>query len=181
MAARIVAALLLLLAACVGDVSHPRARAPLVVRVMTFNLRYHYNVHLDHRDLKSREAGVVRLMRHIAGRAGDDPFVVTGDFNTGEKSAPMEFLRGDRTLPDDHGVACENPIPLVDTYRVLHPAAPESGTAGGFRGRRTGGKIDHVLVAAGAATVRAAAIVHTQENGRYPSDHFPVTAVIEWR
>jgi endonuclease/exonuclease/phosphatase family metal-dependent hydrolase len=133
------------------------------------------------RDLKSREASVVRLMRHVASRNADDPFVVTGDFNTGEKSPPMEFLRGNRTLPDERGVEYANPIPLVDTYRVLYPDAPESGTASGFGGKRTGGKIDHVLVEAGAATVREAAIVHTNDDGRYPSDHFPVTAVIEWR
>jgi len=142
---------------------------------------YHYNVHLDHRDLRSREASVVRLMRHIAARGSDDPFVITGDFNTGEQSPPMAFLRGSRTLPDENGAAYANPIPLVDTYRVLFPDAPDSGTAGGFRGRRNGAKIDHVLVAAGAATVREAGILHTSEDGRYPSDHFPVTAVVAWR
>lgn len=141
---------------------------------------YHYNVHLDHRDLKSREASVVRLMRHVAARPTGDPFVVTGDFNTGEQSPPMEFLRGKRTLPDERGVEYENPIPLVDTFRVLHPDARDAGTATGFRGRRKSGKIDHVLVAAGAATVREAAIVRTNDDGRHPSDHCPVTAVIEW-
>ena len=69
---------------------------------------------------------------------------------------------------------------LVDTYRVLHPDAAESGTASGFRGRRNGAKIDHVLVAAGAATIREASIVRTAVDGRYPSDHFPVTAILEW-
>jgi len=142
---------------------------------------YHYNVHLDHRDAGSRESSVVRLMKHIALRGSDDPFVVTGDFNTGEKSPTMAFLRGGRTLPDDGGAAYRNPIPLVDTYRVLFPDAPDSGTAGGFRGNRKSGKIDHVLVAAGAATVREASILYTNEGGRYPSDHFPVTAVIEWK
>lgn len=142
---------------------------------------YHYNVHLDHRDATSRRLSVVRLMRHVANRASDDPFVITGDFNAAENGPAMTFLRGRRELPDERGVAYANPIPLVDTYRLLHPQARDSGTAGGFRGKRRGGKIDHVLVASGAATVREAAIVHTSTNGRYPSDHFPVTAVIEWR
>jgi len=142
---------------------------------------YHYNVHLDHRDHKSREASMVRLMKHVADRGSDDPFVITGDFNTGENSPTMAFLRGSRTLPDARGVAYANPIPLVDTYRYLHPDAPDSGTAGGFRGNRKGGKIDHVLVAPGATTIREASILHTHANGRYPSDHFPVTAVVEWK
>ena len=141
----------------------------------------HYNVHLDHRDLISRQLSVVRLMQHLAGRTTPYPFVVTGDFNTGENSPPMAFLRGERTLPDAGGREYTNPIPLVDTFRVLHPEAKDAGTAGGFAGKRGGGKIDHILVARGAATVLEAAIVHTQVGGRYPSDHFPVTAVLEWR
>lgn len=141
---------------------------------------YHYNVHLDHRDATSREQSAVRLMKHIAGRVTDAPFVVTGDFNTAEDSPTMAFLRGERTLADEKGVLYANPIPLVDTYRFLHPDAPLSGTGNGFKGNRKGRKIDHVLVAAGAATIREASIVHTHVDGRYPSDHFPVTAVVEW-
>jgi len=140
----------------------------------------HYNVHLDHRDAKSRESSVVRLMKHIAGRGDDDPFVVTGDFNTGEDSPTMEFLRGARELPDENGVAYANPIPLVDTFRVLHPDLAEADTAAGFHGAGKSGKIDHVLVAAGTATVHAATIICSNLDGRYPSDHFPVTAVLEW-
>jgi endonuclease/exonuclease/phosphatase family metal-dependent hydrolase len=141
---------------------------------------YHYNVHLDHRKQPSRVQSVVRLMKHIASRGSDDPFVVTGDFNAPEKGPAMSFLFGTQPLRDEKGLEYTNPIPLVDTYRFLHGDAPESGTAGGFRGNRKGGKIDHVLVAVGAATVREASILHTNEAGRYPSDHFPVTAVFEW-
>jgi endonuclease/exonuclease/phosphatase family metal-dependent hydrolase len=141
---------------------------------------YHYNVHLDHRHADSRQRSAVRLMKHIAARAHSDPFVVTGDFNTAEGSPTMKFLRGERTLPDAQGMEYANPIPLTDTFRLLHPGAPDSGTAGGFRGRRGRSKIDHVLVQAGAAKVREAQIIHTNVDGRYPSDHFPVTAVIEW-
>ena len=141
---------------------------------------YHYNVHLDHRKQPSRVQSVVRLMRHIASRSTHDPFVVTGDFNEGEKGPAIAFLFGKQTLPDEAGVAYENPIPLMDTYRLLHGDAPDSGTASGFGGKRGGAKIDHVLVAAGAATIREAAIIRTSEDGRYPSDHFPVSAVIEW-
>ena len=141
---------------------------------------HHYNVHLDHRDARSREQSVVRLMKHIAGRPAAHPFVVTGDFNTAEDSPTMAFLRGERGLPDHDGATYVNPIPLVDTYRVLHPDARDSGTAGGFGGKRQGAKIDHVLVARGAGTVREATIVRTHVDGRYPSDHFPVAAVVEW-
>lgn len=140
----------------------------------------HFNVHLDHRDPSSRMQSAVRLMKHIAGRDSDRPFVVTGDFNAPENGPTMAFLFGKRTLPDEDGAEYTNPIPLVDTYRVLYPQDKSAGTASGFAGKRKSRKIDHILVAAGAATVRGASIVRTSEDGRYPSDHFPVTAVIEW-
>lgn len=140
----------------------------------------HYNVHLDHRDATSRERSAVRLMKHIARRTSAGPFVVTGDFNTTENSPTMAFLRGERALEDETGATYANPIPLVDTFRVLHPDTPDAGTASGFGGHRGRNKIDHVLVAAGAATVRVASIVRTHADGRYPSDHFPVTAILEW-
>jgi len=142
---------------------------------------YHYNVHLDHRSAPSREISVVRLMRHIASRAHpEDPFVVTGDFNTGEQSPTMLFLRGLQTLPDESGLDYANPIPLVDTFRVLYPDATGVGTGHGFTGTEDGAMIDHVLVEADAATVLEAEIVHTHVDALYPSDHFPVTAVFEW-
>jgi len=142
---------------------------------------YHYNVHLDHRSAPSREISVVRLMRHIAGRAHpEDPFVVTGDFNTGEQSPTMLFLRGLQPLPDESGLDYENPLPLVDTFRVLNPDATNVGTAHGFTGAEDGAMIDHVLVEADAVTVLEADIVHTHVDTLYPSDHFPVTAVFEW-
>ena len=141
---------------------------------------YHYNVHLDHRSATSRQLSAVRLMQFISSRATDDPFVVTGDFNTGESSPTMEFLRGERTLPDLQGAQYTNPLPLVDTYRSLYPNAPDSGTGHPFDGDRTGGKIDHVLVEAGAATTLEAVIIHTEVAGKYPSDHFPVAARVQW-
>lgn len=139
----------------------------------------HYNVHLDHRSAASRRASVVRLMRHVAARTPADPFVITGDFNTREGSPEIAYLKGKGTLPDPGGGPATNPIPLVDAFRALHPDAKHVGTAGGFHGRETGPMIDHVFVAAGAAKVLEAGIVRTNQDGHYPSDHFPVTAVVE--
>jgi len=69
---------------------------------------------------------------------------------------------------------------LSDRWRDRVGSAVDFLAASGFGGRRKGGKIDHVLVQAGAAAVEDAAIVRTQSEGRYPSDHFPVSAVVAW-
>jgi endonuclease/exonuclease/phosphatase family metal-dependent hydrolase len=70
---------------------------------------------------------------------------------------------------------------FVDTFRVRHPDASEVGTFTGFRiGETKGDKIDYVIVEPDA-DVLDAAIVRTARDGRYPSDHFPVTARVRLR
>ena len=66
---------------------------------------------------------------------------------------------------------------LVDTFRALHPDAGQVGTFNGFKGDTCGEKIDAVLVSPGWS-VLGAAIDRTRLEGRYPSDHFPVTAIL---
>ena len=68
-----------------------------------------------------------------------------------------------------------------DSFCRVHPGAGEVGTFNGFRPGQTGGdKIDFVLVEAGTE-VLAAEIVRSSRDGRYPSDHFPVTARVRLR
>ena len=68
-----------------------------------------------------------------------------------------------------------SPVRLVDSFRVLHPDVENVGTFNRFRGDRAGEKIDYVLVEP-TTTVLRAQILHDNSSGRYPSDHFPVTA-----
>lgn len=131
-----------------------------------------YNVHLDHESQPSRERSAELLATSIA-RHGAEPVLVMGDFNSGESNPAYRFLTGSSTLAPS-----AEPSPgLRDTYRVVHPADSVVGTFNGFTGERTGEKIDHILVSAGW-TVLDAAIVRTSAAGRYPSDHFPVTAEV---
>jgi endonuclease/exonuclease/phosphatase family metal-dependent hydrolase len=53
------------------------------------------------------------------------------------------------------------------------------GTFHGFRGGEEGDKIDAVLRGPGWEVVEAE-IVRDHRDGRYPSDHYPVTAVLRW-
>lgn len=140
---------------------------------------YHYNIHPDPRVQEGLQRSAVALMQQIAERPLDGPFVVTGDFNAVEWNPMMQFLRGERSLPDANNEEYNNPSPLVDTFRVLDPDAIDVGTAGGWSGDATGPKIDYIMVPAGT-TVISANVVRTNDNGFYPSDHAPVTAVIEF-
>ena len=85
-----------------------------------------------------------------------------GDFNAGEQNPAVRAMRG----------------AFRDTFRVQHPDATEVGTFSGFTfGNTRGEKIDHVFVSP-EVEVLGAGIVRSSRDGRYPSDHFPVIAVL---
>lgn len=128
---------------------------------------YVFNTHFDHVSQPSRERSVRLIAERVAARLHPDPFVVMGDFNVGEANRAMEFLL---RSPDGPG--------WVDTFRVVHPDATEVGTFNGFRDRRDGDKIDFILAAPGIRVLDAS-IDRTRTDGRSPSDHEPVTTVIE--
>ena len=65
----------------------------------------------------------------------------------------------------------------MDSFRVLHPDPEPVGTFNGFTGKNDGDKIDGIWITPGWQVIRAD-IDRTSRDGRYPSDHFPVTAVL---
>lgn len=130
---------------------------------------YVYNTHFDHRVQLARENGAILLAERIAGRSHDDPAIVMGDFNAGEGNPAITYLTG---MESKLG---ESPIELVDTFRLLYPEEEEVGTFNSFKGENTGRKIDYVFVSPGFIATEAA-IIRDSTNGRYPSDHYPVSA-----
>jgi len=136
---------------------------------------YAFNLHLDHVSQPSREKSAVLLTQRIGGRKLAEPFVLTGDFNTGETNPVITYLKGQTALAGADGVSAKNPIPLVDTFRVLHPDVKDVRSAHDFKGTRQGNKIDYVFVQPGVKVLEAE-ILYDNIDGRYPSDHFPVMA-----
>lgn len=130
---------------------------------------YIFNVHFDHQSQESRERSAELLMARVDARTHADPVIVTGDFNAGEDNPAVLYLLG--------AGGAESKTVLRDSYRVLHPEAIDVGTFNEFEGRMTGPKIDAILVS-GSWNVESAAIVRISVDGRYPSDHFPVVAVV---
>ena len=130
---------------------------------------WHFNVHLDHQSQPSRERSTELLRQRIDSRPFPaEPVIITGDFNVGETNRAMSTLTGGRVT--------DVPRPFLDTFRVLHPDESEAGTFNGFKfGNTRGEKIDYVLVQQSVEVLKAE-IIRTDKDGRYPSDHFPVTA-----
>lgn len=136
-----------------------------------------YNTHWDHKSQPSRVRSAALILERLQQAPPVHGIVLTGDLNADERNEATRLL-------------LEKPVPLLgtatgrtessklsDTFRVLHPQAKNTGTYHGFKGDRSGGKID-VVLASGNFTVKAAAILFGQPEGRYPSDHFPVMAVL---
>jgi endonuclease/exonuclease/phosphatase family metal-dependent hydrolase len=135
---------------------------------------YLYNNHMDHRSAPSRAWSAQVLIDRIRGRRVDDPVILTGDFNAAASGPAMSFLRGEAPLRSGEG-ALSNPIPFADAWHALHPDALASGTYHRFVGVRFGPRVDYVLAGPGIR-VREARILRDEWEGRYPSDHFPVSA-----
>jgi endonuclease/exonuclease/phosphatase family metal-dependent hydrolase len=127
-----------------------------------------YNTHFDHESQEAREKGATLLLQRITERTPAGPVILTGDLNSGETNIVIDTIK-------------KHPLQLIDTWRKLHPDTPaaESGTMHTFTGAHDKAKIDYIFVPANTRLIDAA-ILHHNQNGNYPSDHFPIRATIEF-
>ncbi|MDF1839500.1 MAG: alkaline phosphatase family protein [Planctomycetota bacterium] len=136
-----------------------------------------YNTHWDHESQPSRVASANLIKLQIEaitsevhwGQEKSDPHsnIVLGDFNAGEQNpAFLHLLK-------------PNPLPLKDTYRILHPGANNTGTFNAFQNKTAGQKIDAILVDSTWTTLQSG-IYPTPEGQPNPSDHFPVWARLKF-
>lgn len=130
---------------------------------------YHFNTHFDHRGEQARVESARLLVRKVAEIAGNEPVVITGDFNTTETSEPYQLLT-DRS----------NKSALTDALTVSE--TPHHGPMGtwtnsfqfpGVPGRR----IDFVFIKNQVQVLKHANLSDSW-SGRLPSDHLPVLARI---
>lgn len=122
------------------------------------------NTHFDHRGQVARLEAAKLILQQVNELRGDKPVIITGDFNCDQGSAPYQAITSDGLL--------------VDTYRARYPEKQENeGTFNGFKGTAGNARIDWVL-ASKPLVVREATIDRYHVEQRYPSDHFPVTAIL---
>jgi len=128
------------------------------------------NTHFDHVGRKARTESARLLRKQLEPLGKGCSIIVTGDFNSGEGTEPYQAL----FAPLD-----DRPSPVIDTYRIVHPKRePSEGTGNGFVAKQTGGARIDWIACSRDWQVRAAAIDRTAREGRTPSDHFPVTAIL---
>lgn len=126
------------------------------------------NTHFDHQSEPARIQSAQAMIDLFEGGELDQlPTLVTGDFNsTAHDSGAYSTLVIDG--------------PAVDTWDVTEEqVTPAWGTFPGYEEPvEDGERIDWVLTTEDVTTVRAAINVTTDRDGRFPSDHAPVQALV---
>lgn len=125
---------------------------------------YLFNTHLPHRpqDAEARLRCAEVILSRLKPLPKDAPVIVTGDFNAPAGSEVYKLLTQE----------------LTDAWAAAAERRGPEGTFHGFRGRPTGPRIDWILFRGPWRVVTAETVTDHQE-GHYPSDHFPVFAVLE--
>ncbi|MFN6137249.1 MAG: endonuclease/exonuclease/phosphatase family protein [Planctomycetota bacterium] len=126
------------------------------------------NAHLDHKGQRARLESCRLIRSKLSELGADARWIVTGDFNASPSEPPYSALFDD---------AADRK--LLDTHRVVHrnPEANE-GTFSSFDVSKTNGPRIDWIGCSEDFQVRLARIDRTSRDGRTPSDHFPVIAVL---
>lgn len=121
------------------------------------------NTHFDHRGKIAREEAAKIIKTRVNDFKKGTRVVIAGDFNSGEGSKAYRSLVGGN---------------LIDTFRIAHPIrTEEESTFTAWNGRLIGNRIDWVLCSRNFQ-IDSAGIDRSNDNGQYPSDHYPVTATL---
>ena len=122
------------------------------------------NTHFDYQP--AALVGNARTLRHwLDDTVGERPLILTGDFNAGKDSPAYHLLTDDGRLRD--------------AYATVHPANPDAPTFHGFGQAAPPTAIDWILVSP-HFRVLDAWIDRTRQGELYPSDHYPLAAVVDW-
>ncbi len=124
------------------------------------------NTHFDYQPVAIAESAKL-LQRWAIQTIKRHPLVLTGDFNTDKNSLAYKQMKA-------HGN-------LADTYRQVHPQRDNETTFHGFGGTSSElAPLDWILVSKHFEVLEAK-IDRAQEGKLFPSDHYPVTAVLIWK
>ncbi len=126
---------------------------------------YVLNVHFDHESVPSRIKSAQAVINKINSLNKALPIILTGDFNTDETEETISVIKKNG---------------LMDSYYLVNKKTTTDGTFNSFLGEDTGNKIDYIFINDKFKVVKSV-IDKTNVNGKYPSDHFPVKAVLNYK
>lgn len=128
-----------------------------------------FNTHFDHVCGMARNLSVRIILEYMHRLNQEEklPTILMGDLNACPDSRPIRVLSGNlHNYPDIH---------LTNVWSFVDSA--DSGSYHGFKGKLNGRRIDYIFIS-DEFTVDEAYVDRTNEDGRYPSDHYPLVAVL---
>jgi len=151
---------------------------------------FFFNLHMDHIGIEARKNSAKLVLSKIKEMCGDEPVILTGDFNVDQNSPNYAILEGSDLLKD--------------SYEEAQIRYALNGTFNHFEtDRKTESRIDHVFVSSAIKVERYGVLTDTyrtevadakeEKSGdfpkevslkkyvaRTPSDHFPVKVVLSF-
>ncbi|HCI55968.1 MAG TPA: endonuclease/exonuclease/phosphatase family protein [Bacteroidales bacterium] len=136
--------------------------------IKTGKTLYYFNTHFAHDSDSARVMSAALLLDQVKKIAGNEKFIITGDFNMRPDSRAYYILTG---------AGKGNPL-LVDSYKISQ-SAPEgpTGSSNGWSDASRGNRIDYIFVRNGMKVNSIKTVVRKQGNV-FISDHWPVVAEI---
>ena len=128
---------------------------------------YFFNVHYEYEgDVARRESSNLMISR-IKSIAGNQPVVLTGDFNAFPTEEPIRILNDSGFLNDSYKITKEAPFGPVCTYHGYDSTI------------KTEERLDYIWVTDSIQIDKYGVLTNTLY-GHTPSDHFPVMVVAEF-
>jgi len=125
-----------------------------------------FNTHFDHVGVDARRESASLIVKKAAELGSGIPMIITGDFNVDQHSDSYEVLNTGGVVKDAYELASFHYAP--------------NGTFNNFDIRRVSeSRIDHIFLSPPFQVERYGILTDSYE-GKLPSDHFPVMAVVRY-
>lgn len=142
------------------DAAYPRTVTVIRFRdLRDGSVFYHFNTHFDHQGLEARRQSSRLIAALSVSETEGLPLVMTGDLNFAPDDASYRILSAALQDTAAGGTA-------IDTFNAFGKQAAASG------------RIDYIFVN-GQFQVRSQTVHSERPEGRYASDHYAVSAVLE--
>lgn len=126
---------------------------------------YVFNVHFDHQGVIARRESAKLMVQKINEIAGNQPVVLTGDFNGNRSSELYQIL--------------SNSVLLSDSYYGVKFPYENNASFNGFKTPKGTDVIDHIFISKHFTSTKWGILTDTYF-GKYPSDHFPVVTYLKF-